>query len=176
MSTVSDIPIDTASDVEWQFGAAGSAPSNFRFLPSELVVKCRALIDSYHEMLGYGCLPDMLWQSDARDIIACDHELERLFKSASKSRCAKRANDAFRLIATVVVSLETVARDFAGWGKRFPNTKRDAERLLGGCALRERVWLMDMYLYPSLGIHREFASALAPSLADEQTMVRRASC
>ena len=168
----SDIAVEASEDIDCHPDAGVGAIANFRFLPSELAVKCRALIESYHEMLGYGCLPDMLWHSGARDIIACDHELERLFKSASKSRCAKRANDAFRLIATVVVSLETVARDFAGWGKRFPNTKRDAERLLGGCPLRERVWLMDMYLYPSLGIHREFASALAPSLAAEQTMVR----
>jgi len=172
MSTVSDTPTDTASDAEWQFGAAGSAARNFRFLPGELVVKCRALIDSYHEMLGYGCLPDMLWQSDARDIIECDRELARLFKSASKSRRAKRANDSFRLIATVVVSLETLARDFAGWGKRYPNTKREAERLFGGLPLRERVWLMDMYLYPSLSIHRELAGALAPSLAVGPAIVR----
>lgn len=172
MSTVSDIAIEDVKDTEWQLDK-GSTPSNFRFLPSELAVKCRALIESYHDMLGYGCLPDMLWQSDARDIIERDPELAQLFKNASKSRCAKRANDSFRLIAIVVVSLETLARDFAGWGKRFPNTKREAERLLGGgFPLTQRVWLMDMYLYPSLGIHREFASALAPSLAAEQTMVR----
>ena len=172
MSAISDITIEAGTDTEWQSGAGVNTPSNFHFLPSELAVKCRALIESYHDMLGYGCLPDMLWQSDARDIIECDRELAQLFKNASKSRCAKRANDSFRLIAIVVVSLETLARDFAGWGKRFPNTKREAERLLGAFPLRQRVWLMDMYLYPSLGIHREFASALAPSLAAEQTMVR----
>jgi len=172
MSAISDITIEAGTDTEWQSGAGVNTPSNFHFLPSELAVKCRALIESYHDMLGYGCLPDMLWQSDARDIIECDRELAQLFRNASKSRCAKRANDSFRLIAIVVVSLETLARDFAGWGKRFPNTKREAERLLGAFPLRQRVWLMDMYLYPSLGIHREFASALAPSLAAEQTMVR----
>jgi len=172
MSAISDITIEAGTDTEWQSGAGVNTPSNFHFLPSELAVKCRALIESYHDMLGYNCLPDMLWQSDARDIIECDRELAQLFKNASKSRCAKRANDSFRLIAIVVVSLETLARDFAGWGKRFPNTKREAERLLGAFPLRQRVWLMDMYLYPSLGIHREFASALAPSLAAEQTMVR----
>jgi len=172
MSAISDITIEAGTDTEWQSGAGVNTPSNFHFLPSELAVKCRALIESYHDMLGYGCLPDMLWQSDARDIIECDRELAQLFRNASKSRCAKRANDSFRLIAIVVVSLETLARDFAGWGKRFPNTKREAERLLGAFPLRQRVWLMDMYLYPSLGIHREFASALAPSLAAEQTILR----
>jgi hypothetical protein len=151
MSAISDIMIEAGTDTEWQSGAGVSAPSNFRFLPSELAVKCRALIESYHEMLGYSCLPDMLWQSDARDIIECDPELAQLFKNASKSRCAKRANDSLLLIATVVLSLETLARDFAGWGKRFPTTKREAERLLGGLPLRPRLWLLDMYLYPSLG-------------------------
>jgi len=172
MSAISDITIEAGTDTEWQSGAGVNTPSNFHFLPSELAVKCRALIESYHDMLGYNCLPDMLWQSDARDIIECDRELAQLFRNASKSRCAKRANDSFRLIAIVVVSLETLARDFAGWGKRFPNTKREAERLLGAFPLRQCVWLMDMYLYPSLGIHREFASALAPSLAAEQTILR----
>jgi len=172
MSTVSDIAIEDGKDTEWPSGAGGGAIANFRFLPGELAVKCRALIESYHEMLGYGCLPDMLWHSDARNFVESDRELAQLFKNASKSRCAKRANDSLLLIATVVLSLEALARDFAGWGKRFPIAKREAERLLGGCLLRERVWLMDMYLYPSLGVHRELASALASSLAAEQTMVR----
>jgi hypothetical protein len=164
--------MSTTSDVAMESGRDGGATANFRFLPNELAAKCRALIETFHEMLGYGCLPDMLWHSDARDIIECDRELAQLFKNASKSRCAKRANDSLLLIATVVLSLEALARDFAGWGKRFPIAKREAERLLGGCLLRERVWLMDMYLYPSLGVHRELASALASSLAAEQTMVR----
>jgi len=172
MSAISDIAIAAGTDAERQSDAGVGATSNFRFLPGELAVKCRALIESYHEMRGYGCMPDMLWHSDARNIIECDQELAQLFKNASKSRCAKRANDALLLIATVVVSLEALARDFAGWGKRFSTAKREAERLLGDFPLRQRVWLMDMYLYPSLGIHRELASALAPSLGAGQAMAR----
>ena len=172
MSAISDITIEAGTDTEWQSGASVNTPSNFRFLPSELAVKCRALIETFHEMLGYGCLPDMLWHSDARDIVECDRELAQLFKNASKSRCAKRANDSLLLIATVVLSLEALARDFAGWGKRFPSARREAERLLGGFPLKQRVWLLDLYLYPSLSIHRELAGALAPSPADEQTTVR----
>jgi hypothetical protein len=162
MSAISDTAIEAGKDPERQSDAGVGATSNFRFLPSDLAVKCRALIESYHDMHGYGCLPDMLWHSNARDIIECDRELAQLFKNASKSRGAKRANVSLLLIATVVVSLETLARDFAGWGNRFPTTKREAERLLGGFPLRQRVWLMDMYLYSSLGIHRKLASTLAP--------------
>jgi len=172
MSAISGTAIEAEKDHERRSDAGVSATSNFHFLPSDLVVKGRALIESYHEMHGYGCLPDMLWHSDARNIIECDRELAQLFKNASRSRGAKRANDSLLFIATVVVSLETLARDFAGWGKRFPTTKREAESLLGGLPLGQRVWLMDMYLYSSLGIYRERASTLAPSMAVEQAMAR----
>jgi hypothetical protein len=132
-----------------------------QFLPRELALKCRKLIESYHDIYGCAGLPDMLWLSSARDVIECHRELTQIFRKASKSRGAKRANDAFLLIATVIVALEVLARDYAGWGKRFPTAKREAEKLLGDLPPGRRVWLMDRYLYPSLGVRREFASVLA---------------
>jgi len=163
MTTTNDIATDVENDAGRHADAGFGATSNFRFLPGELAVKCRALVESYHDMFGYGCLPDMLWHSAARDVIESDRGLAQLFKNASRSRYAKRANDTLLLIASIVVSLEMLARDFAGWGKRFPTLKREAETLLGGAPLRPRVWLMDMYLFPSSGVHRKFLSALARS-------------
>src|SRR5580658_4193771 len=132
----------------------------FQFIPKELAAKCRQLIESYHDIYGYVGLPDMLWLSDARDIIECQHELTEIFKKASKSRGARRANDSFLHIATLIVSLEVLTRDFADWGKRFPAAKREAEQVLGDFPQRRRTWLMDLYLYPPLGVRREFARAL----------------
>ncbi len=107
----------------------------FQFIPKDLAAKCRKLIESYHAMYGYVGLPDMLWLSDARDVIECHEELTKLFKKASKSRTAKRANESFLSIATTIVSLEVLARDFASWGKRFPAAKREAEKVLGDHAV-----------------------------------------
>ena len=152
-------------------GGSPSAGATFRFLPKELATKCRRLIESYHAMHGFGSLPDMLWHSDARDVIECHRDLMRVFKTASKSRCAKRANDALLTVATIVASMEMLARDFAGWGRRFPQAKREAERLLVEYPLRPRIWLMDLYLYPPLGIHRELVSTLAPSVVAEPMLV-----
>jgi hypothetical protein len=135
----------------------------FEFVPTELAAKCRKLIESYHAMYGYVGLPDMLWLSDAREIIEANTDLARIFRQASKSRGAKRANDSFVAIATIIVSMEVLARDFASWGKRFPAAKREAEKAFGNFPPRQRAWLMDLYLYPPHGIRREFASALAPS-------------
>jgi hypothetical protein len=171
MSLTNNAMIGGGSSTEGQAGADLNSETNFRFVPRELAVRCRKLVESYHAIYGYACLPDMLWNSDARDVIECQRDLTRILTKASKSRCAKRANDSFVLIATVIVALEVLARDFAGWGKRFPAAKREAEGMLIDFPLRPRTWFMDKYLYPSLGIHREFASALAPS-ASMQAMAR----
>ena len=135
--------------------------SSFRFIPRELSTKCRQLVESYHAIYGYVGLPDMLWLSDARDIIERDRELTRLFTRAARSRTAKRANDHFLQIATVIVSLEVLARDFSGWGKRFPAAKREAEKVLERLPQLRRTWLMDLYFYPPVGTRRELTDPLA---------------
>jgi hypothetical protein len=135
--------------------------AEFRFVPHDLAGTCRRLIEGYHAIHGYAQLADMLWHSDARDIIECHKSLSQVFKNASKSRYAKRANESLLLIATVIVSIEVLARDFAGWGKRFPAARREAEAMLVDFPQRDRTWLMDKYLYPSLSLHREAARALA---------------
>jgi hypothetical protein len=163
---------EPGSDVDRQANAGFPAPSGFRFIPRELAAKSRRLIEGYHGIHGYGCLPDLLWHSDARDIIECNRELTQIFKSASKSRGAKRANESLLLIATVIFSVETLARDFAGWGKRFPAAKREAEKMLDDTRLRPHVWFMDGYLYPSLTAHRELASEIAPSMVISEASAR----
>ena len=140
--------------------AGAPISSSFRFVPRELAIKCRQLIESYHAIYGYVGLPDMLWLSDARDIIECHRDLMRVFKKASKARGAQRANASFLQIATTIVALEVLARDFSDWGKRFPAAKREAEKVLGGLPQLRRTWLMDLYLFPPLGVRREFADAL----------------
>ena len=160
MSLINDTMTDGGSYPGRPSDPEANPKSNFRFVPSELATKCRKLIASYHDMHGYGSLPDMLWHSDARDVIDCDRELTEIFRKASKSRCAKRANDSFLLIATDITSLEILARDFAGWGRQYPVAKRAAEEMLVDYPMRQRVWFMDKYLYPSLGMRREFASLL----------------
>jgi hypothetical protein len=96
-------------------------------------------------MASSDCPPDMLWLSDARDVIEYHEELTQLFKKASRSRGAKRTNDSFLLIATTIVSLEILARDYANWGKQFPAAQREAKKVLGDILSRKRTWLMDLH-------------------------------
>jgi hypothetical protein len=161
MPPVGDAQKHAPPDAAPAADADAALSASFRFIPRELAIKCRRLIESYHAIYGYVGLPDMLWLSDARDIIERDRELTRMFKRATRSRAAKRANDSFLHIATTIVSLEVLARDFSGWGKRFPAAKREAEKVLGRLPQLRRTWLMDLYFFPPVGVHREVADPLA---------------
>ena len=161
MPPIGDAHTQASRDTRQMADTGAALSASFRFIPRELATKCRRLIESYHAIYGYVGLPDMLWLSDARDIIERDRELTRIFKHAARSRAAKRANDSFLHIATTIVSLEVLARDFSGWGKRFPAAKGEAEMILGRLPQLRRTWLMDLYFFPPVGVRREFGDTLA---------------
>jgi len=146
---ISDTATATEANADRPSDLALTADCHFHFVPGELAARCRKLIEGYHAIYGYASLPDMLWQSDARDVIEHDGDLMHIFKKACKSRGGKPANRSFLFIATAVVSLEVLARDLASWGKRFPQAQRKSAELVGDAAARQRIWLVDMYLYPS---------------------------
>jgi hypothetical protein len=160
MPPVGETRTQTSRDRPKKADADAAPSANFRFIPRELATKCGRLIESYHAIYGYVGLPDMLWLSDARDIIERDRELRRIFQRAARSRAAKRANDSFLHIATTIVSLEVLARDFSGWGKRFPAAKGEAEKILGRLPQLRGTWLIDLYLFPPVGVRRELADTL----------------
>jgi hypothetical protein len=86
----------------------------------------------------------MLGLADTRDIIEDHRDLARIFKKAS--------NDGFLLIATTILSVELLARDFSGWGKRFPAARCKAEKVLNNSPQPRRTWLMDLYLFRPPGV------------------------
>ena len=87
---------------------------DFRFLPKELNERSQKLIESYHGMHGYARLADVLWHAEIREFIVFHDDLRPVFRKASIARSAKQANQGYVLIATVLLSLELLANDFAG--------------------------------------------------------------
>jgi hypothetical protein len=134
--------------------------SEFSFVPEALALKSGNLIQRYHAKYGYSCLADMLWHSDARDFIEKHTELRQVFNDASRTRSAQRANNSLQALAALIVALEVLARDFAGWGTRFPDAQQKAKKLLDASAVTPRMWLMNEYVYGKSGINHEYARAL----------------
>jgi hypothetical protein len=137
--------------------------ADFKFIPKALAEKCRQLVEACHAMPHYPRLPDIMWQGHTRDFIELNGALLQIFKKASVSRSAKKADQGYRIIATVVLALEVLARDYAGWGTRFPSARRKATALITEFRPSAHSWLINTYLYPRGRAGIALASVLAPA-------------
>jgi hypothetical protein len=147
------------------------------FLPSNLTQQCRSLIESYHEVHGYACLPDVLWKSRLGPFIESHRELRHFLRKASTTRSAKKANEGFVRIATAILSLEILASSFAGWGALYPKAAELARAILNRNAPGPRMPLMEFYLYPPKYLSFAAVATLAPPTrrADEADLYHTSS-
>jgi hypothetical protein len=157
---------DVATEVANESGGAAvtgkTQDFDLRFLPSSLTAQCRSLIESYHELHGYGCLPDILWKARLGPFIESHREFRQLLKKASTTRSAKKSNQGFAQIATTILSLEILASSFAGWSAIYPEAGSQAQAILKRNARSLLMPLMEFYLYPPKYISSAAIAALAP--------------
>jgi hypothetical protein len=145
------------------------------FLPATLVKQCRSLIESYHEVHGFACLPDVLWKFRLGPFIQRQRELRQWLKKASTTRSAKRANEGFVQITTAILSLEILASSFAGWSAIYPEAGEIARSILKRHARGPHMPLMEFYLYPPKHISPAAIATLMPPArrqSDEATLYR----
>jgi hypothetical protein len=132
------------------------------FLPRSLTTQCRSLIESYHELHGYACLPDILWKSRLGPLIESHREFRQLLRKASTTRSAKKSNEGFVRIASTILSLEILASSFAGWSAIYPDAGLTAHAILKRNTRGPHTPLMDFYLYPPKYISSAAIAALVP--------------
>jgi hypothetical protein len=135
---------------------------DFSFLPNSLTEQCRSLIESYHELHGYTCLPDVLWKARLGPFIEAHRELRRLLRKASTTRSAKKSNEGFVRIATLLMSLEILASSFAGWSAIYPQAASMAHTILKRNARSPHMPLMEFYLYPPKYLSAAAIATLTP--------------
>ena len=156
-----DIPIDT-DDVAPGVVLADAAETDFGFLPKSLTLQCQSLIESYHELHGYGCLPDILWKSRLGPFIETHQELRQLLRKASTTRSAKKSNEGFVRIATTLLSLEILASSFAGWSAIYPYAGSRAQTIVRRNTRSPQTPLMEFYLYPPKYLSSAAIATLIP--------------
>jgi hypothetical protein len=139
----------------------GDSP-DFAFLPQNLSSQCRSLIESYHGLNGYGCLPDILWKAGLGPFIETHREFRQLLRKASTTRSAKKSNDGFTRIATTLLSLEILASNFAGWSALYPQAASTAKSILKRHMRFSHTPLMESYLYPPKYISSAAIATLKP--------------
>ena len=135
---------------------------DFSFLPQSLTKQCQSLIESYHELHGYACLPNILWKSRLGPFIETHREFRQLLRKASTTRSAKKSNEGFVRIATTILSLEILASSFAGWSAIYPEAALKAHAILKRNARSPHMPLMEFYLYPPKYISSAAIATLVP--------------
>jgi hypothetical protein len=149
-------------------GAGGAALADrvasvdLGFLPKSLTAQCQRLIESYHELHGYACLPNTLWKARLGPFIETHREFRQLLKKASTTRSAKKSNEGFVRIATKILSLEILASSFAGWSAIYPEAGSLAQAVLKRNSRSSHMPLMEFYLYPPKYISSAAIATLAP--------------
>jgi hypothetical protein len=146
-----------------------AADVDLGFLPGHLIRQCRSLIESYHEVHGFACLPDTLWKFRLGPFIEKHPELRRCLKKASTARSAKKSNEGFTQIATTILSLEILASSFAGWSAIYPEAGSRANAILKRNSRSPHMPLMEFYLYPPKYVSSAAIATLAPPPNREQS-------
>jgi hypothetical protein len=136
----------------------------FDFLPETLVRQCLDLIEKFHDVQGYRCLPDILWRSGLGPMIERNHSFRKLLDKASRSRSDKIAKENFVRIATTILALEILGSSFVGWSSLFPEAAQQARDFLKLSAVKRHTPLIDCYVYPAKHINRNAIATLTPNL------------
>ncbi|MDB5611965.1 MAG: hypothetical protein JWP25_8865 [Bradyrhizobium sp.] len=135
---------------------------DFSFLPKSLIAQCQSLIESYHELHGYTCLPDILWKARLGPFIEAHWEFRQLLRKASTTRSAKKSNAGFVRITSTILSLEILASSFAGWSAIYPEAGSIAVAILKRVSRSPHMPLMEFYLYPPKYISSAAIATLVP--------------
>src|SRR6202022_988346 len=144
---------------------------DFSFLPKYLTMQCQSLTESYHELHGFACLPDILWKARLGPFIETHREFRQLLRKASTTRSAKKSNEGFVRIAKTILSLEILASSFAGWSAIYPEAGSMAHAILKRNARSPHMPLMEFYLYPPKYISSAAIATLAPPPNRQQSEV-----
>jgi len=125
--------------------------NEFDFLPPELVSACGALVERYHAQQVQSCKwpVEIIWRSDADELLRHHRALKTLFDRACRTRRAKLANELQEHVAALILACETLVQDKAGWGARYPEARASAVELFANVS-DSRPWLMETYGCPAL--------------------------
>lgn len=178
MSMFAELTGGTKQTLTASHGKPGDDDSfDLGFLPATLTGQCRSLIESYHEVHGFACLPDVLWKFRLGPFIERQTELRQFLRKASTTRSAKKSNEGFVQITTAILSLEILASSFAGWSAIYPEAGEAARSVLKRNASGPHMPLMEFYLYPPKYISSAAIATLAPPATrqEDQTGLYRAS-
>ena len=120
--------------------------TEFNWLPDGLISNWILGVKTKHEQHGWGSMPGILWDKDTMVFIGCTKGLLEMLKAATKSWRASTRHEAQTYLASIVLSIECLGCNFAGWGDRYPDAKKKADQILDTYFRANRTRLLDVYM------------------------------
>jgi hypothetical protein len=138
----------SASKAAAQIAAAWD---EFGFLPPELVSACGVLVECYHVRQEHLCKGpvEVVWRSDADELLRYSRALKTLFGRACKTRGAQAAKKVQHNVAALILACEVLVQDEDGWAARYPKARESALQVFAKVSV-SRAWLMETYGCPVL--------------------------
>jgi hypothetical protein len=103
-----------------------------------------------------------LWKAQLGPFIEAHRELRHLLRKAATTRSAKKSNEGFVRIATLLMSLEILTSSFAGWSAIYPQAASRAHAILMRNARSPHMPLMEFYPYLSAYLGSAAIATLTP--------------
>ncbi len=126
---------------EWvEFG------KEFGWLPQKLLDNWIMGVKAKHEEHGWNSMPGILWDVDTMVFLGCHQCLMIMLETATKSCNSSERNEYSTYLASIVLSIECLGCDFAGWGTRYPEAKKKADGILDNYLANKRMRLLDVYM------------------------------
>jgi hypothetical protein len=123
-----------------------AAWKEFEWVPDKLIANWVMGVKAKHEQHGWGSMPGILWDQDTMTFIGCSNGLTEMLKVATKSWRSAKRHEAQTYLVSIVLAIETLGSNFAGWGDRYPDAKRKADEILNTYFIANRARLLDVYM------------------------------
>jgi hypothetical protein len=119
---------------------------DFEWLPENLVSMWVMGVKAKHEKHGWRSMPGILWDQDTMVFFGCYQSLMTMLEAATKGWRPNKRHEYQTYLASIVLAIECLGCDFAGWGTRYPEAKRKASEILDTYFINNRVRLLDVYV------------------------------
>jgi hypothetical protein len=120
--------------------------AEFTWLPDGLISNWIRGVKANHEQHGWKSMPSILWDKDTMIFIGCSKGLMEMLEAATKSWRGSKRHEAETYLASIVLSIECLGCNFAGWGDRYPDAKEKADQILDTYFGANRTRLLDVYM------------------------------
>jgi hypothetical protein len=117
----------------------------FDWIPTKLIENWIIGVKAKHEEHGWESMPGILWDQDTMVFFGAYPRLPTMLGKATKG-WPDKTHEYQTYLASIVLSIESLGSDFAGWGTRYPAARQKADEILNRYFANERTRLLDVYM------------------------------